>query len=332
MQDLLERRTFHHSAFADLPRLLEAKRRSGLRTAVCIPTLNEEETIGEIVSTLRDAVVEHHPLADQLVVIDSGSEDATCREALAAGAEVFAASEILPEAGPARGKGENLWKSLGAVDADLFCFLDGDIRNMHPRFVHGLLGPLLLQPGVGYVKAFYDRPHPRSPEGRPLGGGRVTEILIRPFFSLFFPHLCGVAQPLSGEYAARREILEAIPFPTGYGVEAAHLIDVTDRFGMEVLAQVDLDERIHRHQETAALGRMAFSILQVLLSRLPADALPRRGGEAFRTLLHDAGGLRVVEQECPDFERPPLREYLASRGATAAQAVARGPRDRARVA
>jgi len=308
MDPFLAERTFHHSDFSNLEELVRTKRQGRVTTAVCIPTLNEEETIGEIVSTLRDALVDHHPLIDHLAVIDSGSDDATCAEARAAGAEVFSAAAVLPGAGPARGKGENLWKALSAVDADLFCFIDGDIRNIHPRFIYGLLGPLLFQPQVGYVKAFYDRPHPRGVEGRPLGGGRVTEILIRPLFSMFFPELCGVIQPLSGEYAGRRELLEQIPFPTGYGVEAAHLIEISRRFGMEVMAQVDLDERIHRHQETSDLGKMAFAILETVRVRLPADAFPDTA-DAFLRVVQESGEFRLDEWRLSDFERPPLADY-----------------------
>lgn len=308
MDDFLSDRTFHHSEFADLERLVRLKKMAGQRVAVCIPTLNEEETIGEIVSTLRDALVDHHPLIDRLVVIDSGSEDRTQAAATGAGAQFFPAAEIFPEAGPARGKGENLWKALASVDADLFCYIDGDIRNIHPRFVYGLLGPLLERPDIGYVKAFYDRPHPRGTEGRPLGGGRVTEILIRPLFSMFFPELCAVIQPLSGEYAARREILEAIPFPTGYGVEAAHLIEIASRFGMACLAQVDIDERIHRHQETSELGKMAFAILETVRMRLPNGTLPERR-DAFLRVIQEEGTFRLAEWKFTDFERPPMAEY-----------------------
>ncbi|MEO6053648.1 MAG: glucosyl-3-phosphoglycerate synthase, partial [Chthoniobacterales bacterium] len=260
--------TFHHSTFRDLQQLVAVKRAKGLSISLCIPTLNEETTIGHIVSVFRSTLMEEHALIDEIAVIDSGSTDRTREIATSEGADVYLAESILPELGVSRGKGENLWKSLHQLRGDIFCFVDGDIRNMHPRFVYGLVGPLLMNDKVAYVKAFYDRTHRILDGEKPTGGGRVTEVLIRPLFSLFYPQLCGIFQPLAGEYAARRSVLERLSFPTGYGVETAHLLDIYRLYGMEALAQTDLDERIHRHRSNTELGRMAFGILQVFFRRL----------------------------------------------------------------
>ena len=304
-------RIFHHREFPDAAALAECK---GANTiALVIPTLNEEATIGEIVTVLRVALKERVPLLDRIVVVDSGSSDGTVRRAMGAGAEVIVASEILPgldPAGGARGKGENLYKATHAVECDILCFLDGDIRGMHPRFVLGLVGPLLLHPELQFVKAFYDRPAQAAGEGeggRPQGGGRVTEILVRPLFSMFRPELSAIIQPLSGEYAARRTLLRQLPFPVGYGVEMAHLLEISSRFGMGVIAQTDLEERLHRHQGTADLGRMAFAILQVFLRRLPSGTFPREAvPDLYRSFLLRDGMYEEIAERRLEIERPPL--------------------------
>jgi glucosyl-3-phosphoglycerate synthase len=225
----------------------------------------------------------------------------------------------LPGEGEARGKGENIWKAVARLRGDVLCFVDGDVRNMHPRFVAGTVGPLLGCPDLRYVKGFYDRPHAAAEVGvRPAGGGRVTEALVRPLFAMFYPELAGMVQPLAGEYAVRREVLESIPMPTGYGVETAHLLDVLGRWGSHALAQTDLDERIHHHQNTASLGRMSFAILHAFFARTPqcrglVPELPR----IYRHFMREEGACREVVWEMPDFERPPLVEvegYAGMRG------------------
>ena len=310
--------TFHHGEFADLHALVAAKERQGLCVSLCIPTLNEEDTIGGIIAALKTTLRDEIPLLDEIAIVDSGSEDRTREVAQAAGAEVHLASAILPEAGPARGKGENIWKATYQLRGDIICFVDGDVRNMHPRFVYGPLGVLLQNPEVSYAKGFYDRPHAAVEIGdRPAGGGRVTEALVRPMFSLFFPALAGLVQPLAGEYAGRRGVLESLATPTGYGVETAHLIDIFLRHGAAGIAQCDLDERLHRHQDTASLGRMSFAILHAFFSRLRAGGqvnfeadLP----EMYRHFMREEGVMRMIEAPLGDAERPPLRtlpEYLA---------------------
>ncbi len=245
------------------------KEAAGLRVSLCIPTLNEEGTIARVVSVLRAELLDRHRLLDELVVIDSGSTDRTRSLAAEAGAEVIQASDILPFQGQRTGKGENLWKAVHHLRGDILCFVDGDIGNIHPRFVYGTVGPLLRHPEIGYVKGFYERPLLAAEGVDPRGGGRVTEILVRPLFQRFCPELTGLHQPLAGEYAARREILEQLPFPTGYGVETAHLLDVHRLFGIGAIAQTDLDERIHRNRSLAQLGRMSGEILEAFFARIP---------------------------------------------------------------
>lgn len=262
-------KSFHHTDFADPGPLLAVKQSLGLKISACIPTLNEEGTIARIVTCLREALIDRHPLLDELVVIDSGSTDRTRELAAESGATVHLAAEILPGLGPRTGKGENLWKAVHQCRGEILCFLDGDISNIHPRFVLGTVGPLLADPTLAYVKGFYERPLLAREGVDPRGGGRVTEILVRPLFRRFFPELARLHQPLAGEYAARRQVLERIPFPTGYGVETSHLIDISRLAGADAIAQTDLDERIHRNRSLADLGRMSGQILDAFFARLP---------------------------------------------------------------
>lgn len=312
----LQTNTFHHSAFWDLRQLVAEKEKLGLSISVCIPTLNEEKTIGKEIVILKSELMDRYPLVDELAVIDSGSEDRTRDVAAAFGADVYLSAEILPELGTKRGKGENLWKAIYALKGDLIVYVDADIKNIHPRFVAGLVAPLIHRPDIGYVKAFYDRPLVLSQGVRPSGGGRVTEILVRPLFSLFYPELTALIQPLSGEYAARRSVLEQLAFPIGYGVETAHLIDLYTRQGLGVLAQTDLDRRVHRNQDTQALGRMAFGILQAFLSRLRAQGRlgdqPGLANVMRQFQAHDKT-YEQIEYAIVEEERPPMIELPAYR-------------------
>jgi glucosyl-3-phosphoglycerate synthase len=304
----LAEQTFHHSNFWNIKWLVEEKNRQGLSISLCLPTLNEERTIGQEIVILKAELSDHYPLLDEIAVIDSGSTDRTCEIAASFGA---IASECLPEHGNRSGKGENLWKALYLLRGDIIVYVDTDIQNIHPRFVYGLVGPLIQNPQVHYVKAFYDRPLAFSGGLRPTGGGRVTEILIRPLFSLFYPELTAILQPLSGEYAGRRSILEQIPFPVGYGVETAMLIDIYERLGLEAFAQTDLDRRIHRNQETVALGRMAFGVLRTFLSRLQREDLVRLKNELptiMRQYEVGKSDYRQIEHTIEEFERPPMIE------------------------
>ncbi len=260
---------YHHRQFAD-PGALVARKQAH-RIAVCIPTLNEAATIGPIVDCIRHHLMDGAPLVDELLVIDSGSTDATRDLAAAAGATVHLSAAIAPHLGSHLGKGENLWKALLCATGDMICYIDGDIRNFHPGFVTGLIGPLLIDPATDFVKAYYERPLSQGDDLHPSGGGRVSEILVRPLLSLFYPELAAILQPLAGEYAARRPLLESLAFPTGYGVEIAHLIDLAQAGKLGNIAQTDLEQRVHRNRGDAELGRMAFAILRVVLRRLERD-------------------------------------------------------------
>ena len=307
----LEKNTFHHGEFWDILKLVEEKERKNLTISLCIPTLNEEKTIGKEVLILRSELMERYPLIDEFAVIDSGSQDNTLEVAGNYGADTYLASDILPEVGDKRGKGENLWKAIHQLKGDIICYVDADITNIHPRFVYGLVAPLIHRDEIQYVKAFYDRPLNYSSGLRPSGRGRVTEILTRPLFSLFYPELTNVIQPLSGEYAARRDVLEIIPFPIGYGVETSHLLDLYDKFGLEAFGQTDLDRRVHRNQTTNALGKMSFGILQTFINRLHAQGkinhLPDM--ETFyRRFEVEDGAYRQIVQQVIEEERPPMVE------------------------
>ena len=320
----LKKNTYHHSQFRDLKELVEEKERRGLSISLCIPTLNEEATIGKEIVIFRSELMHRYPLLDELAVIDSGSTDRTLEVARSFGADTYLAADIIPSLEEKRGKGENLWKAIYQLTGDIIVYIDADIKNIHPRFVYGLVAPLIYRDEVKYVKAFYDRPLASSHGVRPSGGGRVTEILIRPLFSLFFPELTAIIQPLSGEYAVRREVLEDIPFPIGYGVETSHLLDVYSKWGMTAFAQTDLDQRVHRNQPTRSLGRMAFGILQTFLSRAQSlsilPELPEMSTVLRQFQVHDEE-FEVVEHNIVEEERPPMNtvpEYQELRGSAAA--------------
>jgi glucosyl-3-phosphoglycerate synthase len=251
--------------------------------------------------------MDHLPLIDEVLVIDSDSTDGTRELAASEGARVFRSAEIAPEKDSHIGKGENLWKALHVATGDIICYLDGDIANFHPGFVTGLVGPLLSDPDIDYVKAYYERP---LASGGSSGGGRVSEILVRPLISLFHPELVPILQPLSGEYAARRSLLETLPFPTGYGVEIAHLIDLARAGLLERIAQCDLEKRVHRNRDDGDLGDTAFAILRVVLRRLERDGkltLAAPLPELHQRWLIDETGIDAVSNIIPEPERPPLR-------------------------
>ncbi len=300
-------KNFHHSLFADIRQLVDAKKE---RISVCIPTLNEAATIGEIVSTIHRRLMRDYPLVDEILVIDSGSSDGTREYAAANGATVHLSHEIAPSHGTHRGKGENLWKALHVATGDIICYVDGDISNFHPRFISGLVGPLLIDPEIDFVKAHYERPLANGGDLHRTGGGRVSEILIRPLLSLFYPSLTSIFQPLSGEYGARRSLLESLSFPTGYGVEIAHLIDLAGAGKLDRIAQIDLDQRIHRNRDDAELSMMSFAILRTVMRRLERDgliALANPLPDLHRSWIHEEGFAREILTEIPEPERPPIR-------------------------
>lgn len=311
--------TYHHGEFWDLQKLVESKEKENLTISLCLPTLNEEKTIGKEIIIFKSELMDRYPLLDEIAVIDSGSTDKTLEIAAAYGADTYLSADILPSQGFKPGKGENLWKAIHQLKGDIICYVDADIRNIHPRFVTGLVAPLIFRPEVHYVKAFYDRPLAFSEGIRPSGGGRVTEILVRPLFSLFFPELTAMVQPLSGEYAVRREVLEEIPFPIGYGVETSHLIDVYEKRGLSAFAQTDLEKRVHRNQSTRDLGKMAFGIMQSFLNRIESLGMIDRLPDMSNTLRQFQAEGKTYEQvlkEIIEEERPPMntvKEYVEKR-------------------
>ena len=302
------RRTFHHARFADLDALVRAKEERGLTVSVCLPTRNEAETVGAIVRVIREDLMERVALVDEVVVIDSASADGTQEAAVEAGASVHEDSDILPDLPSLGGKGDAMWKSLFVLKGDLIVFIDADIREFGRRFVTGLLGPLLLEEDVQYVKAFYERPLQNGSGLAPSGGGRVTELVARPILNLFFPELATIIQPLSGEYAGRRELFESVPFLSGYGVELGLLIDVATVAGLEGVAQVDLEMRIHRNHPMPDLSRMAFGVMQAAFRRLHSTGRIELHRE-MSTLLHQfrplAEGYGAEEVAIAVRERPP---------------------------
>lgn len=303
-----------------LHQLMAAKRTTGSTVSVVLPALNEEETVGEIVAIIRHDLMEQVPLVDEIVVVDSGSTDRTSEVAAAAGARVVHRDAILPRIPAVPGKGEVLWRSLLVTSGDIVCFIDADLKEFSSDFVAGIVGPLLTEPDVDLVKAMYDRPLTLSDEpasGRTAAGqgGRVTELMARPLLNMHWPQLAGFVQPLGGEYAARRSLLERLPFPVGYGVELGMLVDALHLVGLDALAQVDVGVRKHRHQDGQALGRMAAAIYRTAQLRLARGHMIRpsltqfeRGEDGFEPRTHS------VDTE----ERPPMSEiaeYVKRRAA-----------------
>jgi len=309
IEQWLENNTFHHGAFWDLKRMVREKEKQNLTISLCIPTLNEEKTVGKEIVIFRSELMDRYPLLDEIAVVDSGSTDKTLEVARTFGADAYLSADILPDEGFKRGKGENLWKAIYQLRGDVIVYVDADITNIHPRFVYGLVAPLIYQPQIKYVKAFYDRPLAFSTGIRPSGGGRVTEILTRPLFSLFFPELTAIIQPLSGEYAVRRDVLEEIAFPIGYGVETTHLIDVYSKYGLDAFGQTDLDQRVHRNQPTRDLGKMAFGILQAFFDRARKLGKVETMGEmshVLRQFQAESDSYKQVEHHLVEEERPPM--------------------------
>jgi glucosyl-3-phosphoglycerate synthase len=308
----IKRNTFHYSAFNDLKQLVDIKQQKQIKISLCLPTLNEEKTIAKEIVIFKSELMIRYPLLDEIIVIDSGSTDQTRAIARDFGADVYKASDILPHLEQYKGKGENLWKALYITHGDIIVYLDADIKNIHHRFAYGLIGPLLLNEQIKFTKAFYDRPIATSDNKvRPTGGGRVTELVIRPLFSLFFPELTQILQPLSGEYAGYREIFEQIPFPIGYGVETSMILDIYHRWGLDVMAQVDLEKRIHHNQDTKALGKMAFAILKTFINRKAALGLIELNESMYNEMIQ----YQIVDNQIiPDtveisgHERPPMIE------------------------
>lgn len=305
----LRERSFHHSGFP-------AERLAAERTAsvsVCVPAREEAATIGSIV---RDLVrLRERGVIDQVVVADASSVDGTGRIAHDEGADVYVQSELMSHYGPCSGKGDAMWRALSVLDGDVILFVDADSEDFGPHFALGMLGPLLLDDEIQYVKAFYRRPFKLDSIAAPEGGGRVTELTARPLLNLFYPELAMFAQPLAGEIAARRELFERLPFSTGYTVEIAQLIDAWHAVGLWGMAQVDLDVRQNRHQSLRDLGPMAYAVLRGVTERLVREGrLTAEQRDAFLT--PGPGGLE--ERTVEIVERPPIASLAT--GASALRA------------
>ncbi|GAB2929528.1 glucosyl-3-phosphoglycerate synthase [Rhodococcus aerolatus] len=275
---------------------------AGRRVSVVLPALDEEATVGAVVAAVVPLL---GTLVHEVVVVDSGSTDRTAARAAAAGARVVTREEALPEVAPVPGKGEVLWRSLAATTGELLVFLDSDLVELDEGFVPALLGPLVTDPGVALVKGYYRRPLRVEGEQSDTGGGRVTELVARPLLAALRPALAGVVQPLGGEYAATRELLESLPFAPGYGVEIGLLLDAEAARGVGALAQVDLGVRKHRHRSLLELGVMARQIVRTALLRC---GLPDSG--AGLTQFDAAHRPRTTPLDLAD--RPPMADVRAS--------------------
>ncbi|HET6817802.1 MAG TPA: glucosyl-3-phosphoglycerate synthase [Mycobacteriales bacterium] len=297
------------SRAADWPvdRLVAAK--GDTRVSVVLPALDEEATVGRIVRVIRRELLERRGLVDELVVVDSGSTDDTVAVARAAGADVVRREDVLSHLPPRPGKGEVLWRSLAATTGDVIVFVDSDLADFTSSFVTGLLGPLLTDPSVQFVKATYDRPLHRPDDVQPAGGGRVTELVARPLLALHWPELTGFVQPLGGEYAARRPLLERLPFACGYGVEFGLLVDTLAAVGLDAMAQVDLSKRKHRNSDLHKLGRMAIEILQVAEARLGRAV---RSPVEITQFVRSGAGYELVDTDMTELERPPMASIAGS--------------------
>jgi len=299
------------SRWQDWParRLAARKRELGTTVSVVIPARNEEATVGEVVSRIA-TLAAGTGLVDELVVIDSDSTDNTSEAAARAGAVVHRARDVAPQLDSFPGKGEALWKSLLVTKGDLLVFVDADLTHWGPHFVTGLLGPLLFDEHVMLVKGFYERLYSRRDGSVTADGGRVTELIARPLLSLWWPELTGIVQPLAGEWAARRELMESLPIPVGYGIELAVLLDTSEAHGLEAIAQVDLGRRGHKHQASHDLAVMAAELLLVAERR---RKVPENDGRAAvdPVLLHQfvrtGGELHPTARAVPTHERPPAR-------------------------
>jgi glucosyl-3-phosphoglycerate synthase len=260
-------RTFHHSVYP--AERIAAERRQSV--SVCLPARECAATVGEVVEACLKLAGQG--VLDEVVVVDAASRDGTAELAAAAGARVLQEAELMPSQGRVLGKGDAMWRALGSLEGELICFLDADTQRFASTFVTGLLGPLVCEPRASFVKAFYRRPLLAAGEPPGEGGGRVNHLTARPALSLFYPELAEIRQPLAGEVAASRELLESVPFVTGYGVEVAMLIDVWRRVGLDGMAQVDLDEHDNPHQPLSALAPMARTVLATIARRLREDGL-----------------------------------------------------------
>jgi glucosyl-3-phosphoglycerate synthase len=303
--------TFQADEFADIRSLVKLKEQQGLTVSLALPALNEQETVGEVIRTIKRALMDKTRLLDEIVLIDSDSTDRTRSIAKKLGVPVFVHQELLAEFGARNGKGDALWKSLFVTKGDIVAWIDTDIANIHPRFVYGIVGPLLANSHVQFVKGFYRRPLKVGNKMQAGGGGRVTELTARPLLNLFYPELSGVVQPLSGEYAGRRSALEQCTFSSGYGVEISLLIDIFEKFGLPGIAQVDLLERVHHNKTLEALSKMSFAIIQTVMRKLERHYERSFIADVNKTmkLIRSEGDSYFLDvEEIAERDRPPMIE------------------------
>jgi glucosyl-3-phosphoglycerate synthase len=308
--------TYHAGEFADLENLVKIKREQNLTVSLALPALNEEETVGHVIKTIKDALIDRVPILDEIVLVDSDSSDQTREIASGFGVPVFIHQHVLPQLGARTGKGEALWKSLHLTCGDIIIWIDTDIVNIHPRFVYGLLGPLILHPEIQFVKGFYRRPLKVDNKLQAGGGGRVTELTARPLLNLFFPELSGVIQPLSGEYGGRRTAFEQMPFSSGYGVEIGLVIDMFEKYGISAIAQVDLQERVHHNQPLESLSKMSFAIIQTVVRRIEKRygiKLLEDVNKTMKLIRYGQQRLLLDVEEIAELERPAMIELAEYR-------------------
>jgi glucosyl-3-phosphoglycerate synthase len=303
--------TFHANEFADLKYLLALKQKQNLTISLALPALNEEETVGRVIRTIKNVLMLRVPLLDEIVLIDSNSTDRTRQIAEKIGVPVHIHQNMLPQHGVRKGKGEALWKSLYCTSGDIIIWIDTDIVNIHPRFVYGLIGPLLLRPEIDFIKGFYRRPLKVGNKMQAGSGGRVTELTARPLLNLFYPELSGMVQPLSGEYGGRRKVLEQLPFFSGYGVEIGLMIDMLEKFGLGSIGQVDLLERVHHNQPLEALGKMSFAIIQAVIRKLEikyGQSILENINKTMKMIRYEQDRFFLDIEEIAEGERPPMIE------------------------
>jgi glucosyl-3-phosphoglycerate synthase len=301
--------TYHAQEFEDLQELLALKQKQKVTISLALPALNEEETVGKVIKMVKRDLMERVPLLDEIVLIDSDSKDQTREIAKKQGIPVHIHQQVLSQYGARVGKGEALWKSLYVTKGDIIIWIDTDIVNIHPRFIYGLLGPLLLRPDILFIKGYYRRPITLSGKTESSGGGRVTELTARPLLNLFYPELSGVIQPLSGEYGGRRSALEQMPFSSGYGVETGLLIDIFEKYGLNAIGQVDLQERVHHNQQLESLSKMSFAIIQTVVRRL--ERRYERNfledvNKSMKLIRYDKDILYLDVNEIAELERPAM--------------------------
>jgi hypothetical protein len=306
--------TFHADEFSDMQQLMALKEKQGSTISLAMPSLNEEKTVGKVITTIKKALMDDVPLLDEIILMDSNSTDQTRDIAEQLGIPIYIHQQLLPELGARIGKGEALWKSLLVTRGDIIAWIDTDIVNIHPRFVYGIIGPLLLNQNIQFVKGFYRRPLRVGNKMQAGGGGRVTELTARPLLNLFYPELSGVIQPLSGEYAGRRQALETATFSSGYGVETGLLIDIFEHYGLRAIGQVDLLERIHHNQELEALSKMSFAIIQTVLKKIEMRyerSIIEDVNKTMKLIRYSNGGYFLDVEEIIERERPPMLSLQA---------------------